>query len=151
MPISPEMMARYPGGSIRSKEWKELVARIRERSGNKCEQCKVPNGELICRGDGQFAGTYMTEDGYVFDAETGEAKGRARGSEYTGTHVLITLTVAHLNHDPKDCADDNLRHWCQMHHNRYDAKHRAGNAAFTRAEKVGQSDFFGRSAEQSGG
>jgi len=31
MPIRPENRARYP------KNWPEIVARIRERSGNRCE------------------------------------------------------------------------------------------------------------------
>lgn len=33
----------------------------------------------------------------------------------------IVLTVAHLDHTPENCADDNLRAWCQRCHNRYDA------------------------------
>jgi 5-methylcytosine-specific restriction endonuclease McrA len=32
----------------------------------------------------------------------------------------IILTVAHLDHRPENCADDNLRAWCQRCHNRYD-------------------------------
>jgi 5-methylcytosine-specific restriction endonuclease McrA len=33
----------------------------------------------------------------------------------------IVLTVAHLDHTPENCADENLRAWCQRCHNRYDA------------------------------
>lgn len=33
----------------------------------------------------------------------------------------IVLTVAHLDHTPENCADGNLRAWCQRCHNRYDA------------------------------
>lgn len=32
----------------------------------------------------------------------------------------IVLTVAHLDHTPENCDDDNLRAWCQRCHNRYD-------------------------------
>ena len=33
----------------------------------------------------------------------------------------IVLTVAHLDHTPENCGDENLRAWCQRCHNRYDA------------------------------
>ena len=33
----------------------------------------------------------------------------------------IVLTVAHLDHTPENCAEDNLKAWCQRCHNRYDA------------------------------
>jgi hypothetical protein len=36
----------------------------------------------------------------------------------------VVLTVAHLNHRPEDCSDENLRAACQLCHNRYDAYHR---------------------------
>ncbi|MCM0001103.1 MAG: hypothetical protein NBV68_17150, partial [Erythrobacter sp.] len=37
------------------------------------------------------------------------------------TGSIVVLTVAHFNHQPEDCADDNLRAWCQRCHNTYDA------------------------------
>lgn len=40
----------------------------------------------------------------------------------TGSRVV--LTVAHLNHEPSDCRDENLMAMCQRCHNRYDAIHR---------------------------
>ena len=50
---------------------------------------------------------------------------------------LIVLTVAHLDHTPENCADENLRAWCQRCHNRYDAPVRAaGIKARRRAEKA---------------
>lgn len=103
MPIKAENRARYP------KEWKQIVARIRERSGNRCEGspmyplCNVGNGE-----------------------------------RHPSTGSIVVLTVAHLDHQPENCADDNLRHWCQRCHLTYDAKHHASNARATRARKSGQ-------------
>lgn len=82
MPIRSENKNRYP------KNWREISARIRERAGDKCEQCGVPNGATV---------------------------------ERNGKLVLIVLTVAHLDHTPENCADDNLRAWCQRCHNAYDA------------------------------
>lgn len=143
MPISAARMKLYPGGSIRSPEWQAIRARIAARSGNRCETCGAPNGEIICRGEHGNAGTYMLERGEVFDAETGARLGIARGSEYEGRFVKVILTVAHLNHDPADNRDENLAHLCQLHHNAHDAAFRAGNAARTRDAKTGQTSLFG--------
>lgn len=41
----------------------------------------------------------------------------------TGSKVV--LTVAHLDHCPENCADENLKALCQKCHNSYDAAHRA--------------------------
>lgn len=68
----------------------------------------------------------MLENGDVFDDKTGEKLGRARGSEYCSKQVKIVLTVAHLDHTPENCADENLKALCQKCHNRYDAPMRAG-------------------------
>jgi len=78
VPIRPENKSRYP------KDWKQISLRIRERAGNKCEDCGVENYSI------------------------------RNGSK-------IVLTVAHLDHTPENCADENLRAWCQRCHNRYDA------------------------------
>lgn len=40
------------------------------------------------------------------------------------SHVF-TLTVAHLDHNPANCAADNLEAMCAPCHLRYDAKHHA--------------------------
>lgn len=39
--------------------------------------------------------------------------------------IRVVLTTAHLDHDPANCALDNLRYWCQLHHLRYDAPRKA--------------------------
>ena len=144
MPISPENMKLYPGGSIRSPEWLAIRARITARSGDKCEKCKAPNGEMVCRGEDSAAGTYMLRCGDVYSDETGERLSLARGSEYQGRFVVIVLTVAHIEHDLTKNEDADLAHWCQQCHNRHDVGHRRANAKVTRAEKVGQPDMFGR-------
>lgn len=56
----------------------------------------------------------------------------------------IVLTVAHLDHTPENCADDNLKALCQRCHNRYDAPIRAaGIKARSRSERA-ISDLFER-------
>jgi len=114
MPIRTENRDRYP------PDWKAISRRIRARAGQKCEWCKAPNGELIDRSrDGS---AYMLMDGRVFCAETGDAMGYARGSEWpsSGKLTKVILTVAHMDHVPENCADDNLKALCQRCHNRYD-------------------------------
>ena len=74
MPIAPENRARYP------KDWKAIVERVRERSGDRCEgsprwpDCRAANGEP--------------------HPETGSK---------------VVLTTAHLDHVPENCDLANLR------------------------------------------
>lgn len=93
-PIRPSERGRYP------REWPLIVARIRERSGNRCEctgQCGLDHG----------------------------GRCRARHQEpHPDTLRRVVLTTMHLDHVPEHCDDANLLHACQRCHNRYDAPHR---------------------------
>lgn len=136
MPIKPENKVRYP------KDWKQVRTRILERAGNCCETCKVQNHSFIERGAGKDAGTYKTEDGKVFCDGTGEYLGMARISEYHAKSIVkIVLTIAHLDHTPENCSEENLKALCQRCHLRYDADHHKANAAKTRRSKLKQSDW----------
>lgn len=55
----------------------------------------------------------------------------------------IVLTIAHLDQDPTNNADENLAALCQRCHNRHDAPHRAKNASKTRHAKKSDGDLFG--------
>lgn len=137
VPIRPENKDRYP------KNWPEISRRIRDAAGNKCEWCGVPNGELGGRIQGgtwlkaQPTGTdgmriTWPAEGELAWCGDGESVGRARLRI-----VRIVLTVAHLDHTPENCADDNLKSLCQRCHNRYDApKRRAGILERARAGKA---------------
>lgn len=57
------------------------------------------------------------------------------------TGAMVVLTVAHLDHQPENCADDNLRALCQRCHNRYDAPHRRQTRSATRARRPGQPEL----------
>lgn len=98
MPIRPENMRRYPGGSTNSPEWKAIRGAIMERAGNRCEvdHCLRKHGDIVQRRD---------------------------GSEYK-----VVLTIAHLDHQPENNDLENLRAMCQQCHNAYDAPHRQANA-----------------------
>lgn len=64
------------------------------------------------------------------------------GNPHPVTGSRVVLTVAHLDHDPANCADENLRAWCQRCHLTYDAAHHARNAAETRRSRRAVTDLF---------
>ena len=76
-------------------DWDAISLRIRfERAGGRCER--------------------------VIDGMRCEAV-QDQPSPITGS--MVKLQVAHLNHDPADCRDENLGAFCQDHHLRYDRHH----------------------------
>lgn len=83
-------------------DWKAISQRIKQRARWRCEG--IP---------GVPCGAWNSEP----HPETGS---------------MVVLTVAHLDHQPENCADENLRALCQRCHNRYDVTHRRRNAAQTR-------------------
>lgn len=132
MPIPPEKAHLYPP----RKEWMAIRARILTRAGDACEQCKAPNHVHIARGVDGDAGTYMLQSGDVYDAETGKRLGSARGSEYESKRpTYVILTVAHLDHNPRNNNDGNLRALCQRCHLAHDLELHKANAAKTRSRK----------------
>lgn len=116
MPIRPDQRDRYPA------DWLAISRRIRhERALDRCEcdgRCGVPHAgdELEGLLDGR-CGNHNRDD--VIGA---------RGQSYR-----IVLTVAHLDHTPEHCHDDNLLAMCQPCHLRYDLPHHAETRAATRA------------------
>lgn len=108
-PIRASERAKYPA------DWRAISARIKARSGGRCE----------CAGE---CGLHRTTPGPRRCVERhGEPARWAKGR--------VVLTVAHLNHDPADCRDDNLKAMCQRCHLRYDVPHHQQNAARTRRAK----------------
>lgn len=137
MPIKPENRHRYPGN------WKQIRASILERAGHRCEKCKAPNLTIIARGEGRHAGTYMTDDAEVIDAETGENLGQCRMSDYSVEKMVrVVLTIAHLDHTPENCDPSNLRAWCQRCHLRYDIQHHAATRQLTQRTAGGQLELL---------
>lgn len=97
MPIKPENRGRYPGGSIRSPEWRAFRAEILERAGDRCEgtpirpYCRAPNG-----------------------------------GRHPDTGSKVVLTVAHMDQDPTHARPDDCRALCQRCHLEWDAHYRRG-------------------------
>ncbi len=139
MPIRDENKARYP------KDWKAISLRIRERAGQRCEKCKAPNGELIAREqseDWAFEPTYTDDTGQVFSAEDGRHMGFNSPQDMPAKWVRVVLTVAHLDHRPENCADDNLKAWCQRCHNIYDMPMRKAGIATRARQQYAAADLF---------
>lgn len=59
-----------------------------------------------------------------------------------GKRVRVVLTVAHLDHQPENCAPSNLRAWCQKCHNAYDAPMRARGIKERRRADFAIGDLF---------
>ena len=97
-------------------DWPEISRKIREeRAKGQCE-C---HGE--CGLHNRNPGPRRCEERHLRPARW--AQGR------------VVLTVAHLNHDPADCREENLRALCNRCHLRYDTRHHQRNAATTRQKK----------------
>jgi hypothetical protein len=56
--------------------------------------------------------------------------------------IVVVLTVGHLDHTPENCAEENLRAWCQRCHLRYDAKHHGHTAIETRRAGKAHRELF---------
>lgn len=121
--------SKYP------KDWQEIRASILDRAGHCCEECGVANyaiGARDCNDD------WHDEDSIHYMNGT---EGKILFGEFPRM-VKIVLTISHTDHDVQNNNADNLRALCQLCHNRHDAKHRARNAAKTRAMKKGQLALF---------
>ena len=140
MPIRDENKARYP------KDWKAISKRIREKAGQKCEQCAAPNGMEILRitsEDYHFEPAYALRTGDIFSATDGRVLGWEHAPDLPGKWIKVVLTVAHLDHTPENCDDENLRAWCQRCHNIYDMPMRKAGIASRRREGLAVCDMFG--------
>lgn len=140
MPIREERKHLYPA------DWSEISARIRAREGNRCKWCNVSNGALGGRDENGHwyeahpLGERMLSLEWPKPGDYGWCSRNGHGRELR--IVRIVLTVAHLDHDETNCADDNLAALCQRCHLTYDAKHHARNAAETRRKAMQTADLF---------
>ena len=106
-----------PDGSY-PEDWSDISLRIRTRSGGQCEctgQCGLHRGDRCEEQNGE-------------DAKW--ASGR------------VCLTVAHLNHYPPDCREENLLALCNTCHLRYDQCLHTEHAFRNRRERLAVRDMF---------
>lgn len=126
MPIKPSNRHLYP------PDWKAIRAKILSRAGERCERCDKPNHVTVA----------VLSGGYWYDVERGLWRGddgREVGTDYNGPEterrVYVVLTVAHLDHDPRNNDESNLACYCQACHLAHDAEIHRAHAAVTRREK----------------
>ena len=97
------------------KDWATISIEVRERAGWRCEGSPAfPD----CRAQ--------------------------HGEPHPVTLSAVVLTVAHLNHTPEDCRDENLKAWCQRCHNRYDMAERKRGIKQRAKAKMADSDLFAK-------
>jgi hypothetical protein len=140
MPIRPENAGRYP------VEWPEIRNRILARAHNCCERCGVRNYTLGGR----------TKTGHWLPAHPLGEKGLRLELPVPGDWawcgegllverlriIRIVLTIAHLDHQPEDCPDENLLALCQRCHLAHDRPHHLQTAYYTRREGKAIGDLF---------
>ena len=105
--------------SLYPADWDAISARIRsERAGERCE----------CTGQcGLHCGRRCVER-------------HAEKAQWANGKVV--LTVAHLNHAPSDCRDENLLAMCQTCHLRYDHVLHLEHAFNKRRSELALGDLF---------
>jgi hypothetical protein len=138
MPIKPENRHRYPAN------WNQISKDAKERAGWRCVHpgCAAKQYSV-----GRWLGEVWTP--HVDYAES-YTQARQFAAEYAfflfgdgpaprgePPVIVIVLTTAHLDHDPANCAPENLAPMCQKHHLRYDQQHHNETAYATRMAKRG--------------
>jgi hypothetical protein len=118
--------------------WKAISLRIRkERAGDKCEWCGVPNGSIGNRGkDGKW---YTGEEISNMNSDCGWALFGHLAEPYRT--FKIVLTVAHLDHDKANNEDSNLAALCQRCHLNYDRPRHVENRRRNAAKRKGQTEM----------
>lgn len=134
MPIKPENRHRYP------PDWKHVRERILRRANWRCEHagCRARHGVTGYWHKGLFI--RLPEALWEAGCEVGDVVTSDKGERLK--IIKIVLTIAHLDHTPENCADDNLRAWCQRHHLAYDAEHHKQTAYHTRRERANTLELF---------
>lgn len=92
------------------KDWDQISERIRfERAGNHCEWCSVANYAVGAR---DRLGTWHNKADILQMRD--EERHLLLGRRWR--NIKIVLTVAHLDHDPANNAEENLAALCQRCH-----------------------------------
>lgn len=150
----PVDWSRYPP----KKEWVSIRAQIRDRAGNKCEWCGLPNHAVGHREkDGTFsptAGNLTHDAAGAGELSFKEAKELIdHNNRFNGglglngeKGIIIVCTTAHLGtphpdgsagdkHDKRDVRPENLAFLCQRCHLLHDIEEHKANAAQTRGRQ----------------
>lgn len=138
MPIRPETKHLYPP----RKEWAAIRQRILSRAKDCCEKCGVENYAVWCEeedGTRSPTGGNMTHDmaarGELTYAEARDFVEHMKFIEPEVRYFVIVLTIAHLDQDPTNNADTNLKALCQKCHLHHDRHQHRRNAEQTRGKR----------------
>lgn len=121
MPIRPDLRPLY-----RTPEALAAFEACRARAAGKCERCGLAGGASISRRCPRCLDKPRLRD----DCQSCYGAGRVPWK--------VILTVAHLNHDPRDNRPRNLACLCASCHLRHDAKQHAMERARGRDRRAGQ-------------
>jgi 5-methylcytosine-specific restriction endonuclease McrA len=110
-------------------DWDAISARIRERDGQRCKWCGLPNGALIMRSLIDPARYVILKDDGIHYDQDGRAVRLSEMPEELDRekYTRVVLTVHHIGvdkpdgtpgdrHDKLDCRDENLAALCQRCH-----------------------------------
>jgi hypothetical protein len=135
MPIRPEMRGFYPSN------WPEISRQVRfERAAGVCQGCGRPHGATVrCLPDGRW-----------FDATRRtwrNGRGRqARWPDLVETaqvrQTRVILAAAHLDHDPSNNRQRNLKSLCQRCHMIHDRPHHLAQRRITYLLRRALGDLF---------
>jgi 5-methylcytosine-specific restriction endonuclease McrA len=131
MPIRPEFRQFY------GDEWLTRRDQILDRANHRCERCGKPDRQKVYVGVALPAFWYDPEFKRWRDGN-GSVTAKCLWHIPQRRLVSVILTVAHLNHDPRDNRDENLAALCQRCHLLHDRKHHAATARRTRAARQRQ-------------
>lgn len=126
MPIRPEYRHLYRGAA-----WKDTRRRILERAGNRCEACGKPDRGLIYTYTWQsraqkfgavkrYHMAWILADGGKEWRDQDGAVCKAPLMRGLPRKVKVNLGVAHLDNNPLNNADENLKALCSWNHLRAD-------------------------------
>ena len=148
MPIKPENRVRYP------RDWPAISRAARERAGWRCQHpgCGARQysvGWWVLEGVAP-AGTWRWRPAWgQNDNPRTYAEARQVAAELYHERstegpppIVIVLTVAHLDHQPENCAPENLAALCQRHHLAYDHHHHRATAQATRRARKALRELF---------
>lgn len=109
------------------QNWKsEIVPRILERAGNKCEKCGLENKRQVYSVKLYLRSNENGRYGYktIWFRDNRDAEKIKHLTTGKIKNVKVILTIAHLDHDETNfnVKDDRLMAMCQWCHLNYDAK-----------------------------
>ena len=149
MPDDPVERRRKAQKKKYPKNWSRISRRIRfERAEGRCEWCCKPHGKAVLVG----ANNCWALDGLWFNRHGKKIPGPEPWSKdqwwkhviRTGGHPpeiresVVVLQTAHLDHDPTNCADENLAALCQFCHAQYDVDQRVSSGSISMDLRRGQ-------------